>query len=132
LSACTTQKRPRSGAGKHDQWLRLSCRDIDQTRRDIHTSICRNPRAVRSALSCDRLIYVGLIFSICKHFENISFRARCGFIDNESWTAWSEHVLMYFNQPGAKMCWELRSGSFNARFRNFVDSSPVPKVPTMV
>ena len=39
---------------------------------------------------------------------------------------------MYFNQPGAKMCWELRSGSFNARFRNFVDSSPVPKVPTMV
>jgi len=46
--------------------------------------------------------------------------------------AWSEHVLMYFNQPGVKMWWELRRGSFNPRFRNFLESSPAPKVATFV
>ena len=46
--------------------------------------------------------------------------------------AWSEHVLMFFNQPGVKMWWELRRGSFNPRFRNFLESSPAPKVVTFV
>jgi hypothetical protein len=55
-----------------------------------------------------------------------------GFIDNESWIASSEHVLMYFNQPGVKMWWELCSGSFNPRFRKFLESSPPPKVATFV
>jgi hypothetical protein len=39
---------------------------------------------------------------------------------------------MYFNQPGVKMWWELRSGSFNPRFRKFLESSPAPKVATFV
>ena len=80
----------------------------------------------------DKLIYFGLIFSIFKHFENIHSQHERGFIDNESWMAWSEHVLMYFNQPGVKMWWELRRGSFNPRFRKFLESSPAPKVATFV
>jgi len=80
----------------------------------------------------DKLIYFGLIVSIFKHFENIHSQHERGFIDNESWMAWSEHVLMYFNQPGAKMWWKLRRGSFNPRFRNFLESSPAPKVATFV
>jgi hypothetical protein len=40
--------------------------------------------------------------------------------------------LMYFNQPGVKMWWELRRGSFNSRFRKFLESSPAPKVATFV
>jgi hypothetical protein len=80
----------------------------------------------------DKLIYFGLIFSIFEHFENIDSQRDRGFIDNESWTAWSDHVPMYFNQPGAKMWWELRRGSFDPRFRNFLESSPAPKVPTFV
>jgi len=80
----------------------------------------------------DKLIYFGLIFSIFKHFENIDSQRERGFIDNESWTAWSEHVVMYFNQPGVKMWWEWRRGNFHPRFRTFVESSPAPKVPTMV
>ena len=80
----------------------------------------------------DKLIYFGLIFSIFKHFENIHSQRERGFIDDESWTAWSEHVLMYFNQPGVKMWWELRRGSFNPRFRNFLESSPTSKMTTFV
>ena len=37
----------------------------------------------------DKLIYFGLIFSIFKHFENIHSQHERGFIDNESWIAWS-------------------------------------------
>jgi hypothetical protein len=85
-----------------------------------------------SFTDAEKMIYFGLIFSIFKHFENIHSQCQRGFIDNESWTAWSEHVLMYFNQPGVKMWWELRRGSFNPRFRNFLESSPVPKVATFV
>ena len=80
----------------------------------------------------DKLIYFGLIFSIVKHFENIHSQRERGFIDNESRTAWSEHVLMYFNQPGVKMWWKLRRDTFNPRFRNFLESSPAPKVATFV
>jgi hypothetical protein len=80
----------------------------------------------------EKMIYFSAIFSIFKHFENIHSQRQRGFIDNESWTAWSEHLLMYFNQPGAKMWWELRRGSFNPRFRTFLESSPVPKVATFV
>lgn len=50
----------------------------------------------------------------------------------ESWGAWSEHMLMSFNQPGVKMWWNPRKGSFAPGFRNFLESSPAPNVPTMV
>jgi hypothetical protein len=80
----------------------------------------------------EKMIYFSLIFSIFKHFENIYSQRERGFIDQESWAAWSEHMLMYFNQPGVKMWWEWRRGNFNPRFRSFVESSPVPKVATFV
>lgn len=82
--------------------------------------------------SAEKLIYFGLIFAMFKHFENIHSQHERGFIDTESWTAWSEHVLMYFNQPGVKVWWELRRGSFRPSFRNFLESSPPPKVFTFV
>ena len=41
-------------------------------------------------------------------------------------------MLMYFNQPGVLMWWSLRRGSFAPSFRKFLESSPAPKVPTMV
>jgi len=80
----------------------------------------------------DKLVYFGAIFSIFKHFENIHSQRQRRFIDDESWGAWSEHILMYFNQPGVQMWWNLRKGSFDPRFREFLESSPAPKVQTMV
>jgi len=55
----------------------------------------------------DKLIYFGAIFANFKHFENIHSQRERGFI-------------------------EWRRGNFNPRFRTFVESSPAPKVPTMV
>jgi hypothetical protein len=39
---------------------------------------------------------------------------------------------MYFNQPGVKLWWTLRRGSFTPRVRNFLESSPAPKVAAFV
>ena len=47
----------------------------------------------------DKSIYFGAIFSMFNHFENIHSQRERGFMDQESWAAWSEHILMYFNQP---------------------------------
>jgi hypothetical protein len=77
------------------------------------------------------MIYFSPIFAMFKHFENIHSQHESGFIDNESWIAWSEHVLMYFNQPGVKMWWELRRGSFNPRFRHFLESSTLRRCPPL-
>ena len=52
--------------------------------------------------------------------------------NRESWAAWSENMLMHFNQPGVQMWWSLRKGSFRPSFRNFLESSPAPKVSTTV
>ena len=38
----------------------------------------------------DKMIYFGAIFSMFKHFENIYSQRERGFIDQESWAAWSE------------------------------------------
>jgi hypothetical protein len=91
-----------------------------------------NARVVRVVLRCRQADLLRSHLSIFKHFENIHSQRERGFIDQESWTAWSEQILMYFNQPGVKMWWEWRRGNLNPRFRTFVESSPAPKVPTMV
>jgi hypothetical protein len=85
---------------------------------DVFTrGIAATRESFASFSDADKLIYFGLIFSIFKHFENIHSQRERGFIDNESWTAWSEHVLMYFNQPGVKMWWESENSSNLRRFR---------------
>lgn len=80
----------------------------------------------------DKMIYFGVIFGFYKHFENMHAHYERGFIDRETWTAWSEHILMYFNQPGVQLWWNLRKGTFRPSFRAFLESSPIPEVRSMV
>ena len=94
--------------------------------------IAATPETFPSFSNTDKVVFFSVLFAAFKHFENIHSQHRRGFIDRESWNAWSENVLMHFNQPGVQMWWSLRKGSFGLRFREFVESSPVPKVPTTV
>jgi hypothetical protein len=55
-----------------------------------------------------------------------------GLIDRESWDAWSEHILMYFNQPGVRLWWSLRGGAFRPSFRAFLESAPASTLRSMV
>jgi hypothetical protein len=65
----------------------------------------------------DKLIYFGAIFANFKHFENIHSQRQRGFIDDESWEAWSEHILMYFN-PGGTNVVEPAQGELCPEFQN--------------
>jgi hypothetical protein len=78
----------------------------------------------------DKLIYVSMLFAAFKLFENVHSQHERGFIDRASWAAWSENMLMHFHQPGVQMWWSLRKGSFRLSFRQFLESSPAPKVPS--
>jgi hypothetical protein len=94
--------------------------------------IAATPDSFASFSAAEKMISFVCFFAMFKHFENIHSQRERGFIDKESWAAWSEHILMSFNQPGVKIWWELRRGSFNPHFRSFLESSPPPKVATLV
>lgn len=94
--------------------------------------ISATPESFSALSDEDKLVYFGVVFAFFKHFENMHSQRERGFIDNESWVAWSEHILMYFNQPGVQLWWSLRKGTFRPSFRKFLELSPAPKVESMV
>lgn len=94
--------------------------------------IVATPESFASFSEADKLIFFSMLFAAFKLFENVHSQQERGFIDRESWMAWSENMLMHFNQPGVQMWWNLRKGSFRPSFRSFLESTPAPKVATTV
>lgn len=92
--------------------------------------IAANQQSFASFSEADKLTYFSILFAAFKLFENVYSQHERGFIDRESWMAWSENILMHLNQPGVQMWWNLRKGSFRPSFRKFLESTPAPKVPT--
>ena len=74
----------------------------------------------------DRMRFLGAMFNLFKHYENIFLQYRKGRIREEEWMPWSNHVQMYFHQPGAQGWWNLRKGFFSPAFRQFLDSLVAP------
>jgi hypothetical protein len=83
-------------------------------------------------LENDRLIFISIIFAQFKHYENIFRQFESGHIDEETWAAWSLHVLIYFHQPGVQSWWKMRGGAFTPSFRRFLESSARPDLPSPV
>lgn len=94
--------------------------------------IAATPESFRSFADEDKLVYFGVIFGFFKHFENMHSQYERRLIDDTSWAAWSEHALLYFNQPGVQFWWKLRKGAFRPGFRKFLELSPAPGNPNMV
>jgi hypothetical protein len=96
------------------------------------SGISATPEAFAALSDEDKLIYFGVIFGFFKHFENMFGQYERGLIDSDSWAAWSEHILMYYRQPGVQIWWNLRGPAFTPKFREFLENSPAPKVKSMV
>jgi hypothetical protein len=94
--------------------------------------IAVTPESFASLTDEEKLVYFSVIFGFFKHFENMHSQYERGLVDRESWLAWSQHPLMYFHQPGVKLWWSLRGGTFGRRFRAFLESSEAPKLTSMV
>ena len=79
-----------------------------------------------------KLTFFGTMLGLFKHFEMMHAQYRHGVMDQETWKAWSEHVRMYFHQPGARAWWSLRRSTFVADFQNYLEASEAPEMKSFV
>jgi len=78
-----------------------------------------------AALSdADKLSFVTVMMAMFRHYENVYLQTREGYVRAEDWTAWTNHLLMYFSMPGVQLWWKQRRASFSPAFVAFLESSP--------
>jgi hypothetical protein len=66
--------------------------------------------------------FMHLCFSFFRMFEDIHYQFRRGALDPEVWEAYAHHYGMYAKAPGMQAYWTLRCSSYQAAFRDFIDS----------
>ena len=71
-------------------------------------------------------------FGFFKHYELLYVQHQKGLMDEETWTAWQEHLLMYFHQPGIQTWWKTRKSTFTASFQTFLENSEAPAFRSLV
>ena len=74
----------------------------------------------------DRMRFMTAVFALFKHYENMFLQYQKGRIHKADWEPWSNHVQMYFHQPGVQSWWRLRKSAFSPHFRDFLDGCTVP------
>lgn len=70
-----------------------------------------------------KMFFFGTMLGLFKHFELMHAQRDQGIMDQETWHSWSEHMRMYFHQPGAQAWWALRKYTFVPKFRIYLESS---------
>lgn len=70
-----------------------------------------------------KMFFFGSMLGLFKHYELMFVQHDQGVMDKETWESWSEHIRMYFHQPGAQAWWALRKATFIPGFRNYLDST---------
>lgn len=75
----------------------------------------------------DRMRFLAAVFALFKHYENMYLQHKKGRISEAEWEPWSNHIEMYFHQPGVQTWWNLRKAAFSPVFRAFLDASIAPR-----
>jgi len=70
-----------------------------------------------------KMFFFATLLGLFKHFELVYLQYTHGVMDQETWDAWSEHIRMYYHQPGAQVWWSLRKTVFVPGFRDYLESS---------
>ena len=116
---------------------------VTQTFMSLLNSVMLDPEAFSAGLrstSSDfeslnekqTMFFFAAMIGMFKHFEMMHVQYRQGVMDQETWDAWSEHVRMYFHQPGAQAWWSLRRATFVPDFRKYLESSAPPQMRSFV
>jgi len=115
---------------------------ITQSFMSIAEIISERPEAFAAGMSSseefgeltagDKAYFVASIFGLFKYFELMFMQHRDGNTDDESWNAWSRHMLMQFHQPGVQAWWSLRETTFHPEFRKFLNESEAPNMKSFV
>ena len=61
-----------------------------------------------------------LLVSLLRNFENIHHQFDNGTISKETWLGWSNRIILFLSQPGAKEWWESSQDSYSPKFRAYV------------
>ena len=73
-----------------------------------------------------RMRFLTALFALFKHYENMHLQFGKGRLSEAEWEPWSNHIQMYFHQPGVQTWWGLRKAAFSRDFRDFLDESKPP------
>jgi len=79
-----------------------------------------------------KTFFFSTMLGFFKHFEMMFVQYSQGVMDEETWKAWSTHILMQFHQPGAQHWWNLRKDTFTPAFRRYLDGSTAPQMRKFV
>ena len=79
-----------------------------------------------------KMFFFGAMLGLFKHFELMYAQHAQGVMDQKTWDSWSEHIRMYFHQPGAQAWWSLRRSTFVPGFQNYLESSVSPEMKSFV
>jgi hypothetical protein len=74
----------------------------------------------------DRMRFLTALFALFKHYENMHLQHGKGRLSEAEWEPWSNHIQMYFHQPGVQTWWGLRKAAFSPAVRSFLDESAPP------
>lgn len=80
----------------------------------------------------DRMRFLTVIFGLFKHYENMFLQYKNGLVDAADWTPWSNHIQMYFHQPGVQSWWAIRKAAFSPAFRAYLEATTKPAEPSPV
>ncbi|MDX1404789.1 MAG: hypothetical protein R3192_09635 [Woeseiaceae bacterium] len=82
--------------------------------------------------NAQKTFFFGTMLGLFKHYELMFVQHDQGVMDRETWEAWSEHIRMYFHQPGTQSWWALRKATFIPGFRDYLASTSPPAMTSFV
>ncbi len=80
----------------------------------------------------DKAYFIASIFGLFKYYELMFMQHHNGNTDDESWEAWSKHIIMQFHQPGVQTWWSFRAATFHPAFRKFLNESAPPDMKSFI
>jgi len=98
--------------------------------RAFAAGIASNERSFADLPDEDKLTYMSAIFVFFKHYENMYLQYKEGFIRKQDWEAWTSHMFLYWRMSGVQLWWKRRRDAFSPEFRDFIESSPQPSMPS--
>jgi hypothetical protein len=110
-------------------WMALGQLIADHAEAFTAGLVSKNP-AFTDLDDANRMRFLTGIFALFKHYENMFLQFERGRVGAEDWEPWSNHIQMYFFQPGVQSWWAIRKSAFAPAFRVFLDAAKKPDEPS--
>jgi hypothetical protein len=114
-----------------DGWIGVCAISADHGR-SFAEGLAADEKSFAAMPDEEKVVYMAAIFVFFKHYENMYLQHREGFVRDEDWNAWVSHMFMYWRMPGVQLWWKARRDAFSPEFRNFIETSPRPAMPSQV